>query len=70
VAATKPPPFKEVLEPEAKPKSKPLTDAQKLADALKVCRKDRSKATRQACEKRAKKKYTQTATKKTKERSR
>jgi hypothetical protein len=64
------PPFKEVLEPEAKPKSKPLTDAQKLADALKVCRKDRSKATRQACEKRAKKKYTQTATKKTKERSR
>jgi len=45
------PPFKEVLEPEAKPESKSLTRAQKLAKALKSCKKDRSKAKRQACEK-------------------
>jgi len=36
---------------------KPLTRAQKLADALKGCRKDRRKAKRASCEKAAKKSY-------------
>jgi hypothetical protein len=38
-------------------KPKPLTTAQKLAKALKVCRKDKSKKKRLACQKQAKKKY-------------
>jgi len=38
-------------------KTKPFTRAQKLAKALKSCKKDRSKAKRQACEKQAKQKY-------------
>jgi PKD repeat protein len=36
---------------------KPLTTAQKLAAALKLCKKDKSKKKRTACEKAAKKKY-------------
>jgi hypothetical protein len=40
-----------------KPKPKSLTRAQKLAAALKVCKKDKKKAKRVACEKQAKKKY-------------
>lgn len=40
-----------------KAKAKPLTRAQKLAGALKVCRRDRKRAKRQACEKAAKKRY-------------
>jgi hypothetical protein len=38
-------------------KSKPLTTAQKLARALKACKKDKSKRQRASCEKQAKKKY-------------
>jgi hypothetical protein len=38
-------------------KPKPLTRAQKLARALKVCRKDKKKAKRVKCEKQARKKY-------------
>ena len=37
--------------------TKPLTRAQKLAAALKACRKQRSKHKRQACERRARKRY-------------
>lgn len=37
--------------------SKPLTRAQKLAKALKACRKDRKKHMRSACERRARKRY-------------
>ena len=37
--------------------SKPLTRAQKLAEALKACKKDKKKSKRLACEKRARKKY-------------
>jgi hypothetical protein len=40
-----------------KPKAKPLTRAQKLAAALKSCKKDKKKAKRQACERAARKKY-------------
>jgi DNA-binding beta-propeller fold protein YncE len=40
-----------------KAKAKPLTRAQKLAAALKVCKKDRSKAKRAKCEKTAHKNY-------------
>jgi NHL repeat len=40
-----------------KAKAKPLTRAQKLAAALKVCKKDRSKAKRAKCEKIAHKNY-------------
>ena len=40
-----------------KPKQKPLTRAQKLAKALKTCRKDKKKLKRVACEKQARKKY-------------
>jgi hypothetical protein len=36
---------------------KPLTRAQKLAKALKVCRKDRKKSKRVACERQARRKY-------------
>jgi hypothetical protein len=39
------------------PSVKPLTRAQKLAKALKACRKDHKKRKRLACEKQAKKKY-------------
>jgi hypothetical protein len=52
-----PPPFKEVLEPETKPKSKPLTRAQKLAKAAKLCKRDKSAKRRKACEAAAKMKY-------------
>jgi hypothetical protein len=38
-------------------KAKTLTKAQRLADALRVCRKDRQKARRAGCEKQARKKY-------------
>jgi DNA-binding beta-propeller fold protein YncE len=40
-----------------KPKSKPLTRAQKLAAALKSCRKDKKKSKRQKCESQARAKY-------------
>jgi phosphodiesterase/alkaline phosphatase D-like protein len=43
----------------AKPKSE--TKAQKLAQALKVCHKDRKKTKRQACERQARKKYGNTS---------
>jgi len=51
-----PPPFKEVLEPETKPKSKPLTRAQKLARALKACRA-KPTTERPKCERAARRKY-------------
>jgi hypothetical protein len=41
----------------AKAKAKPLTRAQKLADALKGCKKKKSKMKRSVCEKRARKQY-------------
>jgi PKD repeat protein len=40
-----------------KASSAPLTQAQKLAAALKLCKKDKSKKKRQSCERAAKKKY-------------
>jgi len=40
-----------------KPATKPLTRAQKLTAALKVCKRDKKKSTRQKCEKQAKNKY-------------
>jgi hypothetical protein len=40
-----------------KPKAKVLTKAQKLAAALELCKKDKSKKKRQSCEASAKKKY-------------
>ena len=43
--------------PPAKPAAKPLTRAQKLAHALRLCRKDRAKKKRSVCEKRARSKY-------------
>jgi hypothetical protein len=55
-AATSPPPAV------VKPKPKPLTRAEKLAKALKHCRKDRAKKTRTSCEKQARKKYGAKAT--------
>jgi hypothetical protein len=45
-------------------KAKPLTRAQKLAKALKSCRKDKKKSKRQACEKQARAKYGPTKAKK------
>jgi hypothetical protein len=51
------PPFKELVEPITKSKSKPLTNAQKLAAALKTCKKTKSKAKRRGCEKAAQKKF-------------
>jgi hypothetical protein len=45
-------------------KAKTLTRAQKLAKALKACKKDHNKAKRQSCEKAAKKKYGSKATRK------
>jgi WD40-like Beta Propeller Repeat len=38
-------------------KAKPMTRAQKLAKALKTCRKDKSKSKRSSCEKQARKRY-------------
>jgi hypothetical protein len=49
-------PFKELLEPEPKPKSKPLTNAQKLARALRACRK-KPRRERSKCDARARKRY-------------
>jgi hypothetical protein len=40
-----------------KPKSKPLTRAQKLTKALKVCAKDKQKSKRAKCQKQARQKY-------------
>jgi hypothetical protein len=40
-----------------KPKPKPLTRAQKLAKALKLCRRDKKRTKRLTCEKEARKKY-------------
>jgi PKD repeat protein len=48
---------KENTEPAPKPKSKPLTNAQKLAKALKACKKYKSKGKRVSCKKAARKKY-------------
>jgi hypothetical protein len=45
-------------------KPKPLTTAQKLANALKVCKKAKSKAKRKTCEAAARKKYKTTKAKK------
>jgi hypothetical protein len=47
-----------------KPKPKSLTRAQKLAAALKVCKKDKKKTKRTACEKQARKKYSASKAKK------
>ncbi len=49
------PPQQQVLA--SKGAAKPLTRAQKLAAALKLCKKDKSKSKRAACEKQARKKY-------------
>jgi LSD1 subclass zinc finger protein len=49
------PPGVAPVEPQAKPK--PQTRAQKLAAALKLCRKDKKRSTRAACEKQARHKY-------------
>jgi hypothetical protein len=43
--------------PTVKPKAKPLTRAQKLANALKACKKDKRKAKRATCERQARAKY-------------
>jgi len=48
-------PAKEAAEPKSTPK--PLTRAQKLANALKACRKDKNKRKRAVCEAQARKKY-------------
>jgi hypothetical protein len=48
---------KEEGKPAGKPAAKPLTRAQKLAKALKSCKKYKSKSKRTACEKAARKKY-------------
>ena len=53
------PPFKEVLEPETKPKSKPLTRGQKLSRALSVCRRDKRSKKRERCERAARKRFHQ-----------
>jgi len=50
--APSPPPLAVV-----KPKSKPLTRAQKLTKALKVCAKDKQKSKRANCQKQARQKY-------------
>jgi hypothetical protein len=50
-----PPPPPAVVKPAVKPK--PLTRAQKLANALKVCAKDKKKSKRAKCQKQAKQKY-------------
>ena len=48
-----------VLPEQAAPRraTRPLTNAQKLVQALKLCKKQKKKSTRVACEKRARKKY-------------
>jgi len=51
------PPFKEVLEAEPKPKSKLLTNTQKLAKSLKLCKRDKSVKRRKACEAAARKRF-------------
>jgi hypothetical protein len=51
------PPFKEVLEPETKAKSKPLTKAQRLSKALHACGIDKGKLKRTRCERAARVKY-------------
>ena len=51
------PPFKEALELETKPKSKPLTKAQKSAKAVDLCRRDKSAKRRASCVKKAEKRY-------------
>jgi hypothetical protein len=48
---------REVLSEKVVSRPKPLTSAQKLANALKACRKDKKKSKRLACEKQARKKY-------------
>ena len=53
--ANPPPPPPAVVKPAVKPK--PLTRAQKLAKALKVCAKDKQKSKRAKCQKQAKSKY-------------
>jgi hypothetical protein len=50
----------------AKVKTKALTRAQKLAKALKACRKDKNKHKRASCERQARKKYGPVKTKKKK----
>ena len=47
----------EVARPTVKPKPKPLTRAQKLAKALKRCKKDKLRKKRARCEKSARRKY-------------
>jgi hypothetical protein len=47
-----------------KPTTKTLTRAQKLAKALKACKRDKAKSKRKACETAARKKYAQVKTKK------
>ncbi len=47
----------EVLPEKVEVKPKPLTRAEKLAKALKACKKDKKKAKRQECEKQARQKY-------------
>jgi hypothetical protein len=61
-------PFKEVVEPETRSKSKPLTNAQKLTKALKQCDKDKAKTKRERCEKAARKKFPPAKRKSTKKR--
>jgi hypothetical protein len=51
------PPAPSSSEPAEAPTPKPLTSAQKLSKALKVCKKDKSKSKRLACERSARKKY-------------
>jgi hypothetical protein len=51
-------PFKELLEPESKPKSKPLTNAQKLKAALVKCRKLKGGKRVRSCEKTARQRHT------------
>jgi hypothetical protein len=46
-----------ISNPPARPAAKPLTRAQKLAKALKACRKSRAKPKRVSCEKRARRTY-------------
>jgi hypothetical protein len=46
-----------VTPPVVKPASKPLTNAQKLAKALKACRRKHDRKTRVACERQARKKF-------------
>lgn len=51
------PPIAFPVETKPSGQSKPLTNAQKLAKALKACRKDKRKNKRVPCEKQARKKY-------------